>query len=109
MAALRRRLGGIGTPTYEVLSEAPNPDYGIPRSWVDQFQADYYNGRARDIHGNRIGTEYEDGDFKGVPIDPDDPPMFESEAVYLQRHGLLTAAEERHLEKHPELLDPETL
>ena len=35
-----------------------------------------------------------------------EPPLFESEAVYLRRLGLLTKAEERHLERHPELLEP---
>jgi hypothetical protein len=33
----------------------------------------------------------------------------ESEASYLQRHGLLTASEKRHLQGHPELLEPEVL
>ena len=37
----------------------------------------------------------------GVPyladVDPNDPPIFESEASYLDRHGLLTAAERRRL------------
>ena len=30
-------------------------------------------------------------------VDPEDPPVFESEATYLDRHGLLTAAERRRL------------
>jgi hypothetical protein len=37
--------------------------------------------------------------FKGVAIDADDPPMFESQAAYLKRHGLLLAGEERRLKK----------
>jgi hypothetical protein len=42
-------------------------------------------------------------------IDPEDPPTFESEAAYLQRHGLLSEAETHYLEKHPELMEPETV
>jgi hypothetical protein len=47
--------------------------------------------------------------FKGLPIDPQDPPRFESEAAYLRRWGLLTPAEEKHLARHPELLQPEVI
>ena len=48
---------------------------------------------------------------RGLPtgwnsIDENDPPCFESEASYLDRHGLLTVVEIRHIEKHPELLKP---
>ena len=51
---------------------------------------------------------------RGLPsswaeINRDDPPRFESETVHLQRHGLLTAAEEKYLQKHPELLEPERI
>ena len=49
---------------------------------------------------------------KGIPsswaeIDPGDPPLYESESAFLLRHGLLSTAEKRHIEKHPELLEPE--
>ena len=37
-------------------------------------------------------------------IDENDPPCFESEAVYLKRLDFLTLAEERYLAKHPELM-----
>jgi hypothetical protein len=42
---------------------------------------------------------------KGIPsswqsVDENDPPIFESEASYLDRHGLLTATEKKFLEKH---------
>jgi hypothetical protein len=93
----RRRLGGIGTPKHEVLNYAPSFDCGIPNDWVDLWQAEYYNGRRLDIHGNRIGTEYHEGDFKGAPIDPHDPPQYESQASYLKRHGLFEAGEEKRL------------
>ena len=103
----RKRLGGIGTPAHEVLSIAPHSRRGIPESWVAQWQVEYYNGRAKDIHGNIIPTTYTDGHFKGKAIDPEDPPAYESEAAYLDRNGLLTTGEKTYLNKHPELLAPE--
>lgn len=105
----RQRLGGTGTPGYEVLGLVPHFDKGIPESWVSRFDEEYYNGRAKDIHGNPIETRYKEGHFKGKAIDPDDPPRYESEAAYLQRLGLLTPDEQKYLEKHPELLEPESV
>ncbi len=105
--AQRRRLGGTGTPSHEVLAIWGGFTKGIPNSWVDQYQVDLYNGRAKDIHGDIIPTEYKEGDFKGVAIDPENPPTFESETAYLERNGLLTAGEKIYLKKHLELLEPE--
>ena len=105
----RRRLGGIGTPEYEVLAYVPYFDKGLPMGWVTKFDEEYYNGRAKDIHGNPIGLEHYEGDFAGVAIDPDNPPQFESEAAYLERLGLLTPGEKKWLETHPEALEPETV
>jgi hypothetical protein len=96
----RRRLGGIGTPDYEVLNTWPSFDRGVPTSWPSRWQVAYYNGRARDIHGNRIGKDYHEGHFAGLAPRVDDPPLFESEAAYLKRHGFLTAAERRALSAH---------
>lgn len=104
--ATRQRLGGIGTPCYEVLAYLPAFTLGIPNSWVEQWSVDYYNGRAKDIHGKPIGNKKE-GDFKGVAVDPNDPPRYESQAAYLKRNGLLTAEEKAYLAKHPALLKPE--
>jgi hypothetical protein len=106
---LRHRLGGVGTPKHEVLAYVPQFHKGIPEGWVSKFDEEYYNGRARDVHGNPIGTKYKEGHFKGKAIDPNDPPTFEAEAVYLERHGLLTAAEKKWLAKHPEALEPEKI
>ena len=90
----RKRLNGTGTPAHEVLAYGPSYCMGIPTMWVQQREVELYNGRTRDIHGNRIekwkGGYYKEGDFKGVAIDPDDPPVFESQAAYLDRHKLLT-------------------
>jgi hypothetical protein len=105
--AQRKRLGGIGTPTFEVLSCGLGFPFGIPTSWIDQWECDYYNGRAKDIHGKPIDQEFKERDFDGVAFDENDPPTFESEAVYLQRHGFLSDTEKAYLEKHPGLLEPE--
>ncbi len=106
----RHRLGGTGTPAHEVLANVPNYSFGIPTDWVSKWQADYYNGRRRDIHGKRIGTEYHEGHFAGLPIDPSDPPTFESEASYLQRLGLLLPGEFERLSEddfQPEAIEAE--
>lgn len=95
----RRRVGGIGTPAYEVLGYVPELHMGMPARWVSAFDAEYYNGRARDVDGKRIGTEHRAGSFKGVPPDPRDPPTFESQASYLDRHGLFLSGERKRLGK----------
>ncbi len=106
----RRRLGGVGTSQNKVLNHVPTYSFGIPTCWVDQWQVDYYNGRAKDIHGEPIGTEYEEGHFAGVAIDPEDPPRYESQATYLRRLGLLLPGELKRLtpaDFEPELVMPE--
>jgi hypothetical protein len=106
----RRRLGGTGD-THDDHYEPSECDRGIPTDWFTQWESDFYNGRTRDIHGKKIekwpSGYYEEGDHPGTPISAEDPPTFESETAYLQRHGLLTPAEVRHLAAHPELLAPE--
>ena len=89
----RRRLGGTGTPASDVLAYKPMYSYGLPVIWISQWQVRYYSGTAVDIHGSPIGGEV--SIFKGVAIDPNDPPTFESEAAYLKRLGLFLAGEER--------------
>jgi hypothetical protein len=105
----RKRLGGIGSPMSEDLAVGENLEFGLPTSFLTPFLAAYYRGEARDIHGNSIGLEFRGSDFAGVAIDATDPPTYESEAEYLRRHNLLTPAEIRHLEIHPELLEPEVV
>ena len=72
----RRRLGGVGQPAFEVSASAEAYEIGLPTIWVTPADVD------------RRGTA-----FEGVPIDPDDPPRFESEAHYLRRLGLLLPGE----------------
>jgi hypothetical protein len=100
----RRRLGGIGTPACEVLSYKPIYSFGLPAIFVTHWQVMYYSGLAVDIHGAPIGDRYPTDSFKGVAIDPNDPPTFESQATYLKRLGLLLAGEERRSDFEPEAI-----
>lgn len=72
----RQRLGGIGTAAFEVLAVVPAFDRGIPDAWI-----------GRD-DGWQLSREL---------LDPDDAPMFESEAAYLDRHGLFVRSERERL------------
>jgi hypothetical protein len=107
LAEPRQRLGGIGTPIFEVLAHVPSFEYGLPVQFVDPWMVSYYNGRSRNIRGEPIGTNYKEGDFQGVAIDPKDPPVYESQAAYLERHGLLLPGERRRLRKAD--FEPETI
>lgn len=72
----RRRLGGTGTPSHEVLAYVPHWPLGLPLTYVEKSDVEIYGRR-----------------FKGVPIDPDDPPTYEAQATYLERHELLLPGE----------------
>jgi len=98
----RKRLSGIGTPAHEVLATVPCFKYGVSIYWVDNFQSEYYSGTAKDIHGKLINPQAKNDDFKGIAIDPIDPPLFESQASYLDRFGLLSAAEKKKSNFEPE-------
>jgi len=105
---LRKRIGGIGDLMHEIgFYEPTDCPHGIPMDWVAKWQVEYYNGRFKDIHGNVVDSGFKEGDFKEVAIDPNNPPIYESESVYLRRLDLLSDTEKRHLEKHAELLEPE--
>ncbi len=93
----RQRLGGTGTPKHEVLGYAPRYEFGIPVLWTERWEVEFYNGRAQDVHGHPIGTSYHSGDFAGVALSPDAPPIFEAQAAYLQRLNLLLPGEKRRL------------
>lgn len=88
----RQRIGGTGTPTFEVLNYVPAFRFGLPLSWITDGDVQYYGP-----------------DFRGKAIDRADPPLYESQAAYLRRHGILTPAEVKYLEKHPEVLDAEVV
>lgn len=74
---VRERVGGTGTPKHEVLKYAPVYDFGIPKYWITQ----------QDITLRRKAG------FKGKPLDKNNPPLYESQAAFLQRHGLLSEEE----------------
>jgi hypothetical protein len=95
----RRRLGGTGTPAHEALAVAESYCRGIPDSWVTRWDVEYYNGRMVDVHGAPIGTAHREGDFPYDALDPFDPPVYESQAGFLDRHGLLTREERRVLDR----------
>jgi hypothetical protein len=104
---VRRRLSGIGDVASDFLAYAPELEYGIPVFFLDPWLCDYYRGKAKDVNGDPIGSEYREGDFKGQSINQKDPPKFESQAAFLQRHNLLTPEEKRRLRKkdyEPEII-----
>ena len=81
---LRRRVGGVGDPAFEHQNLVPQLHCAMPTHFVSQADVDYHK-------------EEEDEDFHGKPIDPNDPPRYESQAAYLKRHNLLTTSEEHRL------------
>ena len=97
LPAPRKRLGGTGTPAYDVLACVPTFAYGIPTIWITPWQVRYYSGTAVDVHGVPIGGELRE--FKGVAIGVDDPPVYESQATFLDRIGLLLPGERKRLKK----------
>jgi hypothetical protein len=94
----RKRLGGIGTPDFEALCYKPCFALGLPVSFISPWDVSYYTGVAVDVNGKLINAN-PSGTFKGVAIDPDDPPMFESQATYLDRHGLFLPGEKKRLKQ----------
>jgi hypothetical protein len=84
----RKRLGGVGQTFAEAgFAVKPYWHLGIPVMWLD----------AEDVRA--FG--------RGIAVDPSDPPEFESQAAYLDRHALLTSAERRRLA--PSDFDPEVI
>lgn len=94
----RKRLGGKGTPAHDVLAYKPIYRHGLPAIWIEPWMVKYYGGTAVNIRGEPIGSLIPT-DFKGVAIDPNNPPRFESQAAYLRRLGLFLPGEERRLRK----------
>jgi hypothetical protein len=93
----RNRLGGIGTPAHEVLNWMPRFLLGIPLDWINASDVDYYGGTMRHVVTGQLVNPKPAGSFTGVAIDEDDPPLYESEAAYLDRHGLFLTGEEKRL------------
>ena len=74
----RRRLGGTGTPSHECLAYWPHFALGIPVHWLSADLREYLRLAA-------------------PAYDPTDPPTYEAQATYLERHGLLLRDERRRL------------
>jgi hypothetical protein len=87
----RQRIGGTGKSTHESMNFAPGFSFGLPTSWTKLIDVELKLAKKNDL------------------IDPDDPPTFESQASYLQRHNLLAPEEIKWLDKHPEALAPEII
>jgi hypothetical protein len=71
--------------------------FGLPSVWITRWQVKYYSGLAVDVRGNPVGGKL--AIFKGVAIDSDDPPLYESQASYLDRNGLFLPGEKKRLKK----------
>lgn len=87
----RKRVAGIGDPAAEHLAYVPYLPYGIPDRWITEEDLKIWPG------------------LKATAFNPDDPPKYESEAAYLDRHGLLLPEEKRQLKREdfePEIIQP---
>lgn len=78
----RQRVGGIGTPLHECTAYVMELVCGVPLRWLTPALAK--RGFLRPI------VEY-------PAIDPANPPVFESQATYLDRYNLLLPGERRRL------------
>jgi len=93
----RHRIGGRGDRSDGHLNITQHFEFGLPQSWIKPWHVEYFNGRSRDVDGERIGREFHEGDFTGVAVDPNDLPTFESQAAFLKRLDLLMPDEEARL------------
>ena len=96
----RRRVGGVGMPLHECLAYAPTWAFGLPSSgWLDPWLRDYYRGTARAVHGTLVNPKarHRKPPFRGAAFDKHDPPTYESQATYLERHKFLSDDERRRL------------
>jgi hypothetical protein len=76
----RQRIGGVG-----VTHGDDHFSYGIPTGWVTRMdQTEERTWPGKPFH-------------PGPAVDPANPPIFESQAAYLDRHGLLMAGERKRL------------
>lgn len=93
----RRRLGGKGTPLHEVLAYSPSFDFGLPTMWPEPEHSDGTVASGSCVNGVPVGRDYIGLGPKVVLLDPNDPPLFEAQAAYLDRHGLLLPGERERL------------
>jgi hypothetical protein len=72
----RLRLGGTGTLSSDVIAMVPRFERGLPLDWLHDRYCEHH---------------------ACAPFDPEDPPIFESEAAYLDRLGLLLPGEKQRI------------
>ena len=80
---IRARVGGVGTASHEYWGRQPDGWLGIPIGWMT----------AEDLR------RHPNADRPCTPMNPFDPPTFESQATYLDRLGLLMPGERERLGK----------
>lgn len=95
---MRKRIGGIGTPCHEALEYSRSFNYGLPVDWITPWQVEYYNRPLPENYGN-FAKPLAPDNFTGVAIDPNNPPLYESQAAYLKRQKLLLPGEAKQLTK----------
>ncbi len=79
----RQRIRGIGTPRHECLADVEELMFGVPVGWITDDDIEAYV---------RINSP-----LAVPPVDPDDPPLYEAQAAYLERLGLLLPGERKRL------------
>jgi hypothetical protein len=87
----RRKLSGLGRPSWELMALVPYLEYGLPMNWT---VADTFEGAVKDW-------------LCGGSVEDTDPPKFESQAEYLKRHSLLTREEENRADFTPAVMEGE--
>lgn len=87
----RKRIDdGPGTTQSEMSGSCPNFNCGVPVDWI-------------------LVQGWSDEVQPGDVVDINNPPIFESQAAYLERNNLLTAKEKKWLAKNQQALEPEVV
>jgi hypothetical protein len=88
----RDRVRGIGAELHKCTPIGQVYEFGIPTMFLDDFHTEIVE---------RCGKTLADYEF----YDDNNPPAYEAQATYLERHGLLTPDEKRRLK--PKDFEPE--
>ncbi len=77
---------------HEISAHVPSFSFGIPNNWFvrEEMPPGLQMSGFLEAHYAELAS-------RGAPIDPNDPPLFEAQATYLERHGLLLPGERRRL------------
>lgn len=95
----RQRLGGTGDPFGDEVSFGVSVYWFTPRLRDALTETDEHGRpvKARPSYRRRGKVLTIERDMEPVPFDAHDPPVYESEAAFLRRHGLLSARETKVL------------